>query len=194
MRAFFRNVRAFFYRLLPSGPPSCWQKKLAGFERRWGLEGEGFTKEGFVRILWRHVLPGIRPGKFLELQAGDGLVGSLGVWLEVPGSSWRVEAWEQRPWPFRDLRRNRPTTNIHEGRLTQWDSNAVKLQPAGITTRGAREASGVSRAIRQGAIRPGLVAIWNPTRRPVWEHRLRQHGYRLELVYHRMEFYRRIQQ
>lgn len=189
MKKWLRSWRAFWYRRLPLGGGNWHQKRRAGFERRWDLEGEGFTKEGFVRILRRQVLAGIRPGRFVELQAGDGLVGSLGAWLENPGSGWQVEAWEHRPWPLRALRKNRSSTHIRAGRLTKWDPQRAEPNPAAVTARGAREASGVCRAIRQGLICPQFLGIWNPTRRSVWECRLRREGYRLELVHHRMEFY-----
>ena len=53
-----------------------------------------------------------------------------------------------------------------------------------------REASGVCREIRAGQIRPQWVGLWNPTMRPAWFHRMRSAGYRLALVYQRIEFYR----
>ncbi len=184
-----RSLRSGFYRRLPFCEGDFHLKRLAGFERRWDLEGEGFTKAGFMEIFERKLLQGMVPGTLVELQAGDGLVGSLGVWLEqVEG--WKGEAWEHRTKPLADLNENRPKTAVHAGRLTDWNSGVSSLQPVLITTRGAREASGVCRAIRAGRIQPALVGIWNPTRRSVWQRRLRRAGYRLELVYHRMEFYR----
>jgi hypothetical protein len=129
-------------------------------------------------------------GFFLELRAGDGLVGSLGVWLESLGGTWKVESWEDRYLPLRQLRAHRSQSKILEGRLTHWISKDLVNDPDGITTRGAREASGVCRAIRKFQIRPRWIGIWNPSRRPVWLKRLGKSGYRLELIYERMEFYR----
>lgn len=161
-----------------------------GYERRWGLEKEGFTKEGFFKVFQRRVLSLCQPGGFYELATGDGLVGSLGKWLERGGGGWRVEAWEHRPSPLAALRKNRQLTIIHEGRLTIWSEEERKVGVEGITTRGAKEAAGVCREIRKGKIRPYFVGIWNPTRRPAWMHRLAREGYQLEIVYDRMEFYR----
>ncbi|NDB96894.1 MAG: hypothetical protein EBZ78_12170, partial [Verrucomicrobia bacterium] len=89
------------------------------------------------------------------------------------------------------FQKNRPKSLLHVGRLTSWEGVRVPKNPAGVTTRGVREAAGVCRAIRQGRIRPLIVGIWNPGRCWIWEARLRACGYRLELVYERMEFYRR---
>ena len=183
-----RSCRGWLYRRLPSCNAKLYRKKLGGYERRWGLEEEGFTKEGFFRIFQQRVLSRCRPGFFYELVTGDGLVGSLGVWLEGK-EGWKVEAWEHRPTALASLRRNRPTTEIYEERLTSWSAKERKKDLVGITTRGSREATGVCREIRAGHIHPYFVGIWNPTMRPAWFHRMRSAGYQLVLVYQRMEFY-----
>jgi hypothetical protein len=164
-------------------------KQLAGYERRWGLEKDGFTKEGFFRILQKNILARVRSGGFYELVAGDGQVGSLGIWLERGGGGWKVEAWEHRSHPLAAFRKNRPGTEIHGNRLTSWSEKERKTDLAGITSRGSRESAVICREIRNGRIRPGFVGIWNPTRRSVWIHRLGRAGYRLEMIYERMEFY-----
>ena len=183
-----RLCRGWLYRRLPSWSTTWHRKMLAGYERRWGLEQDGFTKEGFFGLFQRRVLIRCRPGSFYELMTGDGLVGSLGFWLEGK-DRWKVEAWEHRATPLASIRKNRPTTEIHEGRLTSWSANERKKDLVGITTRGSREATGLCREIRAGQIRPTWVGLWNPTMRPAWFHRMRSAGYQLVLVYQRMEFY-----
>jgi len=184
-----RRLRGWFYRRLAKLLRLGHRKRIAGYERRWNLEENGFTKQGFFRVFLDRLLAGIPPGVWVELQAGDGLVGSLGAWLEqVEG--WKVEAWEHRMWPAASFRRNRPLTRFHQERLISWIVPGAPKNPVGVTTRGAREAAGVCRAIRQGLLRPWLVAIWNPSQRPVWYQRLEREKYRLELVWNRMEFYR----
>lgn len=187
-----RSLRGWGYRLIPPLQEDWSRKRIAGYERRWNLEVEGFTKEGFFRILQRNILAKVRAGDFYELVAGDGQAGSLGIWLERGGGGWRVEAWEHRPHPLEAFRKNRPGTEIHGGRLTTWAEEKRKADPAGITSRGSRESAAICREIRNGQIRPGFVGIWNPTRRPVWMHRLGRAGYRLEMIYERMEFYRKV--
>jgi hypothetical protein len=187
-----RSLRGWGYRWIPPLREEWSRKRIAGYERRWNLEVDGFTKEGFFRILQRNILAKVRAGDFYELVVGDGQVGSLGIWLERGGGGWRVEAWEHRPHPLGAFRKNRPGTEIHEGRLTTWAEEKRKADPAGITSRGTRESAAICREIRNGRIRPGFVGIWNPTRRPVWMHRLGRAGYRLEMVYERMEFYRKV--
>ena len=186
---FIRSGRGWLYRRLPSWNTKLHGKRLAGYERRWGLEQEGFTKEGFFRIFQRRVLSRCRPGVFYELVTGDGLVGSLGVWLEELGVGWSVEAWEHRPFPLFSLKKQRFAKEIHEGRLTRWSAKERKKDLVGITTRGSREATGLCREICNGQLRPQWVGLWNPTMRPAWFQRMRSAGYQLELVNQRMEFY-----
>jgi hypothetical protein len=185
-----RSLRGWGYRWIPPLREDWSRKRIAGYERRWNLEVEGFTKEGFFRILQRNILARVRAGDFYELVVGDGQVGSLGIWLESGGGGWKVEAWEHRPHPLEAFRNNRPGTEIHGDRLTTWAEEKRKADPAGITSRGSRESAAICREIRNGRIRPGFVGIWNPTRRPVWMRRLGRAGYRLEMIYERMEFYR----
>lgn len=184
-----RSVRGFFYRRLPAGVARFWPKRLAGYERRWGLESGGVTAEGFFGILKKNILCKMAPGRFLELSAGDGLVGSLGVWLEKEGTGWRVEGWEVRSFPGLCYRKNRPHAVFYAEKLTNWQHAEKGPGPVGITCRSSREASGVCRAIRQGRIRLGFLGLWNPTRRIIWSRRLSRAGYRLAVVKDRMEFY-----
>lgn len=190
MKLDLRFLRGWLYRRYPAVSRGWYRKKLAGYERRWGLEDHGFTKEGFFGIFQKNILATLRAGPFYELMVGDGQVGSLGVWLERGGGGWRVEAWEHRVHPLTAFRKNRAGTEIHGSRLTLWSEKERNFNPVGITSRGSRESAAICREIRKGRIRPNLVGIWNPTRRPVWIHRLARAGYQLEIVYDRMEFYR----
>ena len=189
MKLDLRLLRGWFYRRYPAVSRTWYRKKLAGYERRWGLEDQGFTKEGFFKVFQKRVLRDVQVGRVYELVAGDGLVGSLGVWVEGLGEGWNVEAWEHRHFPLRSFIKHRFQTKIHERRLINWSANERKSDLVGITTRGSREASGVCREIRAGQIRPEWVGLWNPTMRPAWFHRMRSAGYQLVLVYQRMEFY-----
>jgi hypothetical protein len=189
MKRALRFLRGWLYRRYPAVSRTWYRKKLAGYERRWGLEDHGFTKEGFFNVFQKRFLGGNRVGRVYELVAGDGLVGSLGVWLEGLGKGWSVEAWEHRPHPLAALCKNRLGTKIYEGRLTSWSAEERKKDLVGITIRGAREAAGVCREICTGQIQPHWVGLWNPTMRPAWFKRMRGAGYQLVLVYQRMEFY-----
>jgi len=192
MKPFLRLFRGWLYRRYPALGSGWYRKKLAGYERKWGLEDHGFTKEGFFKVFQKRALRDVKVGRVYELVAGDGLVGSLGVWFEGLGGGWRVEAWEHRPLPLFSLKKTRPETEIHGVRLISWSAKERKNGLVGITTRGSREATGVCREIRTRQIRPEWVGLWNPTMRAAWFYRMRSAGYQLELVYQRMEFYRKV--
>jgi len=192
MSSGLRLLRGWLYRRYPSFFPEWHRKMLAGYERRWGLEDHGFTKEGFFRVFQKRFLVRNKPGRVYELVAGDGLVGSLGVWVQGLGKEWSVEAWEHRTLPLFSLKKNRSEIKIHEGRLIKWSGKERKKDLIGITTRGSREATGVCREIRTGQIRPQWVGLWNPRMRSVWFRRMRSAGYQLVLVYQRIEFYREV--
>ena len=185
-----RKLRAFLYRRFPAWAGRAFRKKLAGFERRWDLEESGFTKEGFFGVLRDRFSLDQNPGLLLELAAGDGLIGSLGLWLEQSKSGWKVKAWEHRPGVLTKFRKNRPATEIQAGRLPSGQGGAGEAGVTAVTTRGVREASWICRAIRAGWIRPAWLGIWNPRCHPVWFRRLQREGYRLEVVWQNIEFYR----
>ena len=92
-KRWIRLCRGWLYRILPSWSTTWHRKKLAGYERRWGLEQDGFTKEGFFRILQKNMMAKVQIGDFYELFVGDGLEGSLGTWLERGRGGWREKAW-----------------------------------------------------------------------------------------------------
>jgi len=186
-----RRIRAWGYRQLPVWSRALFLKKLAGFERCWNLEEEGFTKQGLIRILQAKKKFLSLPGLLVEAPVGDGRVGSLGAWLESENSGWKVEAWEHRPVVLKQLQRNRPCTEIHQGRLIHWEKVGGNSDFKAVTTRGAREAAGLCQALRKKKIKPQWMGIWNPTQRPVWYRRMKREGYRLEFVWHNMEFYGR---
>lgn len=191
MDSLLRRFRGWCYRRLGSFSGYDHRKRLTGYERRWNLETTGFTKRGFFEVLKNNLLKDIPPGPVWELAVGDGLVGSLGLWLESEGAGWKVQAWEHRPAVADAFARHRPSTTLFRGRWGAMRPDGGTLPPVVVTTRASREASGLWREIRTGRITPALVGIWNPTRKPVWHQRAKRCGYRLLLVYERMEFFRR---
>jgi hypothetical protein len=190
-KRFVRSVRGWIYRRFPCWNETLYRKKRVGYERRWNLEIEGFTKEGFFDILQDRFCLKDNSGSLVELCVGDGLTGSLGLWLEASKQGWKVQAWEHRPLVLRQLRHNRPRTDICEGRLTDWSTKSQESKPDAITTRATREAAAVCRGIRRGFIRPKWIGIWNPSQRSVWYRRLTSNGYKLCVAWHNMEFYLR---
>jgi len=180
-----RLLRGWWYRRLPAFLPGCHRKRMAGFGRRWNLEVEGWTQEGFSRIFFARVLCGRRRGRILELGAGDGLVGSLGRWLE-DHQDWTATCEEPRDLPFAQLKGNRPKAEC----IQKMDDSRILRETDLVTCRSGRRCHLVVRLMRKNGFRPRVLGLWNRSRRAAWAQRLRALGYHPILCQDRMEFYR----
>ena len=185
-RTGIRRFRGWIYRRWPRFCPGGHRKRMVGYARRWGLEERGQTWEGLCQLVWEKVLLGKTGGKVVELSAGDGLVGSLGRWLEE-NHGWHTECEEIRAIPFRDLQKNRAKAFCCS-RIENLLNGGV---PDVITSRSSRGATWLLQRMKATGKRPGLLGIWNRSGRPLWAVRLARMGYRPVLAHDRMEFYQR---
>lgn len=188
-KSWLRRFRGFIYRRWPGVTRQAHRKRMAGYARRWDCEREGFTQEGFLRIMTGRLIYPEDPTSCLELAVGDGLVGSYGNWLESR-LGWKCVAWESRPVAFAQLQRNRPATLCFRGFWSGPGGADFSEEVGLITSRSQRQSSALCKAISSEWIRPSVVGLWNPAERSVWWRRLKNSGYRLEIVHGRMEFYR----
>jgi len=138
---------------------------------------------------WRQQGRGPAGPVLVELAAGDGLVGSPGVWLESEGV--RCFLWEHREIPRREAKRQRPAARVEAGRLLDWRKADLPAEPWLVSSACPRQSARVWQAIREKLIRPAWVVIGNPSGRPVWWLRARQAGYRLAWVYENREYFLR---
>jgi hypothetical protein len=157
---------------------------MIGYGRRWGLEERGWTQEGFCLVAWEKLLMQKSGGAILELAAGDGLVGSLGRWLEEH-QKWDATCEEPAVEPHRQLIKNRPRAECFQG-LEMFA--ATRIWDV-VTSRSAARSAVLLREMRISGRRPGLVGIWNRSGRSLWARRLKRMGYRPALCQDRMEFY-----
>lgn len=178
-------MRGWWYRRLPASLPGWHRKRMAGFGRRWNLEEEGWTQEGFSRIFFERVLGRRRKGRILELGAGDGLVGSLGRWLEEH-QGWTATCEEPRDLPLVQLKKNRPNAEC----LQKIDTEKILQEVDLLTCRSERPCHRILQLMRKNGFRPRVLGLWNRSRRPLWAQRLRALGYHPILCQDRMEFYR----
>ena len=180
-----RRLRGWLYRRIPGFWPGGHRRRAIGHGRRWNAEEEGKTWEGFCRIFWERVLARRQGGIVFELSAGDGLVGSLGNWLETR-HGWRAECWEPKEEPAAQLRRHRPASRVH-ARPDEF-SHAV---PDLVTARSTRSARLTLRQMEAGRWRPAVLAIWNRRGEGHWARRVGPLGYRLVFSLDRFEIYQR---
>jgi hypothetical protein len=184
-----RRLRGWLYRRVWGGSRNSHRQRRKGFERRCGAEEQGRTMEHWVAFLRRHGLVPPDQAVLVELAAGDGLIGSIGVWLERQGTGVRCFLWEHRPLPIHDAVRQRSGARVTQGRLVDWRAAGLAVKPWLVTSGCSRQTAHCWQAIRQGLIRPHWLVIWNPTERPVWWRRARREGYRLRWVHHNREYY-----
>lgn len=181
-----RSLRGWGYRTYPGWESGAHRRRLAGHGRRWDAEEEGRTWEGFCRLVWHKLLDQWKGALIFELAAGDGLVGSLGRWLEK-NQGWKAECWETRAVPSAQLRRLRPMSSLHSGKIEP----AISEKPSVVVSRSSRTNTILWKAIRDGSWNPELVGLWNRSGRDLWFRRMSGLGYRLALCQDRLEIYTR---
>jgi hypothetical protein len=184
MRSRIRALRGWIYRRWPPFLPQVYSKRMTGYGRRWGLEETGWTQDGFCQVVWEKLLLQKKGGIILELAAGDGLVGSLGRWLEEH-HGWSAECEESRVVPHQQLQKNRPRATSTRG---MENLSVAKIWDV-VTSRSTVRSALILRVMRVSGKRPGLLGIWNRSGRPHWARRLQRMGYRPVLCQDRMEFY-----
>jgi len=184
-----RRLRGWFYRRAWGESRNSHRQRRKGFERRCGAEEAGRTMEDWVAFLRGHGLVVPAQAVLVELAAGDGLIGSIGAWLEGQGTGVRCFLWEHRPFPIDEACRQRPSARVTKGRLVDWRVAELPEKPWLVTSCCSRQTSRCWQSIRQGLIHPAWMVVWNPTERPVWWRRARREGYRLRWVHHNREYY-----
>jgi len=189
LMSILRRSRGWFYRKTWGGSRNFHRQRRKGFERRGGAEEAGRTMEDWVAFLQLHGLVPPAQSVVVELAAGDGLIGSIGAWLEGQGTGVRCFLWDHRPFPIDDAVRQRPGARVAKSRLLDWRRADLPGKPWLVTSCCSRQTSRCWQAIRQGLIRPVWLVIWNPTERSVWWRRARRKGYRLRWVHHNREYY-----
>jgi len=173
-----RRLRGWFYRKGWGGSRQAHQRRRKGFERRCGAEEQGYTMESWLRFIRGRGMTAAPGAVVVELAVGDGLVGSLGAWLEGQNPEVRCFAWEHRAIAW-----------VTEGRLTDWSLATLPARPWIVTSSCSRQTARVWQAVRSGEIHPAWVVVWNPTGRSAWWRRARRVGYRLCWVHANREYY-----
>lgn len=181
-----RSLRGWVYRVFPGWGTGAHRRRVIGWGRKWDAEEKGRTWEGFCRLVWERLCHRRTGGRIFELAAGDGLVGSLGRWLE-DHHGWQAECWETREVPRQQLSRFRPKAILHPQDATVSSS----AEPVVILSRSCRMHSVLWRGIQRGVWSPRVVGLWNGSGRGLWARRMRFLGYRLALCRDRLEIYRK---
>jgi len=184
-----RSVRGWWYRRFPGFLPGGHRLRGIGFTRRWNCEDRGWTQEGFAQLVWEKLLRGKRRGRILECSCGDGLIGSLGWWLEK-NAGWTADCEIDRGGALARLRVARPAAKIHSSLASFGSGGANRIRDFDlVTSRSCRGTSRLCRMMSRDAGGPAVVGIWNPSGRDLWSRRLGKLGYRMALCRNRFELY-----
>jgi len=177
------NWKGLLYPLLPSWSAGLHTKRRKGLFYRW------FPREALLcqteqdRIFWEEFLHPDWGGVFWEIGAGDGVVGSHTLGLEM-GHGWRGTIWEPGNIPRQRAAGVRKCRV--EGVPGEWKSQE---KPDLLAIHRAEEFRELMKELAAGRLRPGWVVVANAAPDPGWTRRLEAVGYRLRLFIHDDEYY-----
>lgn len=137
--------------------------------------------EAQKEFLFRWVPP--KPGKFLELDAGDGIIGSHAVWLEETG--WTGACLEERAEAGKLLQKNRPASWQNSAAPSLVSSTKYDL----VSARREGSILRLKEEVFRG-IRPRWLILQARDPQPKIFLVLSRAGYRLDNFIHDDEYYR----
>jgi len=177
-----KNLRRWFYRILPATFPAFYSARRRGLDH--GATGSGRYPVAEIQKKYLLGWVGVANGTFLELDAGDGVTGSHAVWLEEAG--WKGFCLEERTVAAELLRKNRPASFIS---ATNFSRKAEKK----IDLLSARRDGSIRRVVERivSGERPNWVILQARDPRPEVFAAMNRAGYRLDYFIHDDEYYRR---
>ena len=180
-----RQLKGWIYSQYPSSSAKLHEK------RRKGLFYLNVSPEILVcqksqdRIFWEKFLHPKMGGVFWEVGAGDGVVGSHTLGLEIQ-YGWSGVLWEPNPGPRGRATRMRKCGVLGAGKETEEES--VKQLDL-LAIHRPREFSWVWDRLSARVNRPLWVIVENPEPDPQWTKLLESCGYKKRLFFHDDEYY-----
>lgn len=182
-RNFQRSFKGWVYSLLPAGVSSLHGKRRKGFFYRYCDPGILECQEEQDAVFWRTFLRPKKGGAFLEIGAGDGVVGShtLGLELQHQWSGW---LWEPSP---RARQKAQPVRRCRVADGGQVWPAAEPIDLLAIHRPG--EFPEIWSAFPRGRALPPWVIVENPHPEDRWARVLEGVGYELRFFFHDDEYY-----
>jgi len=181
-----RQLKGWIYSQYPSSSTKLHEK------RRKGLFYLNVSPEILVcqkaqdRMFWEKFLRPQGGGVFWEVGAGDGVVGSHTLGLEIQ-YGWSGILWEPTPRPRERAMRMRKCGVLGAGEESERES-VTKLDLLAIHR--PREFSWVWERLTARANRPLWVIVENPEPDPQWTRLLESCGYKKRLFFHDDEYFK----
>lgn len=176
-----KNLRRLAYLFFPATPLCLYPARRRGLDH-WATRGGQRPVAEVQRDFTLAWVEGLS-GSFLELDAGDGVTGSHGVWLEEAGR--RGFCFEERQGASQLLPKNRPHARILDQKSAPWPSDGVEILSA-------RRSESIRMVLREmpDRLRPRRVILQARDPQPEIFKAMNRAGYRLDHFIHDDEYYR----
>ena len=179
-----RFFKSLWYPLLPSVSARLHEKRRKGLLYRSCPSEVLECQKEQDRTFWTHFLQPHRAGNFLEVGAGDGIVGSHSLGLEME-HGWGGALAEPRPIP---------RSNAAKVRNCEVMGEAPKItRPDVFDLLAIHRITGFSpilKALESKQLRPMWVIVENREPDPRWCRWLERSGYRLKFFFHDDEYFK----
>lgn len=178
-----RLFKGWWYPLLPSGISTLHGKRRKGLFYRHSDPGVLESQREQDAVFWRNFLRPQKGGSFLEIGAGDGVIGSHTLGLELH-HQWSGSLWEPAPGPrlrAQQLRRCR-VPDAGEAWPAEGSIDLLAIHRPG-------EFEEIWRGFPQGRVLPEWVIVENPHPEVRWARVLEGAGYALRFFFHDDEYY-----
>jgi len=182
-RKFQRRIKGWVYSLFSARVSSLHGKRRKGLFYLSCDPGVLECQEEQDAVFWRKFLRPEKGGSFLEIGAGDGVVGSHTLGLELH-HQWSGSLGEPSPRPrqyAQKIRRCRIHEFAHPPVLAE-SPDLVAIHRPG-------EFPEIWKSIQASRLRPRWVIVENPLPDHRWARMLEGVGYRLKFFFHDDEYY-----
>ena len=182
--SWLRWIKAWAYPLLPSASARCHEKRRKGLLYRYVSPEILESQREQDRIFWSDFLRPRGGRAFLEVGAGDGVVGSHTLGLELQ-HGWGGFLVESRPIPRQRAEKARKCRVLAE--ISQipvrnsWDLLAIH-RPAKFPQ--------TWKELQSGRLKPDWVVVESRDPDPCWCRLLERSGYRLRFFFQDDEYFK----
>jgi len=180
-----REFKGWFYSQCPSSSAKLHEKRRKGLFYLNASPDILVCQKEQDRVFWKKFLRPRKGGVFWEVGAGDGVVGSHTLGLEIQ-YGWNGILWEPNPLPRERATRMRKCGVLGAGERIERES-ASQLNLLAIHR--PQEFSWIWDRLSARVDQPLWVIVENPEPDPHWTRLLESCGYRKRLFFHDDEYY-----
>lgn len=185
-----KSFRRWLYRWLPSTSDSWHAKRRKGLKSKWSGDRVLECQCEQDQIFWEKVLQKKTGGTFWELDAGDGITGSHGVFLEEE-AGWQGVLWESGKRPAQTARKNRKSEVFDDRSPLPEALGRRSAAPDLLILRKEERLSQLGKILRTKSVQPTWLVIQAPCPVARVPRFLEPLGYRMIWAFHDDEYYQK---